>query len=434
MSFRGEDGDLKCPIPGFQTPEAKNNSRFNNRDDSPPTTPANNAGNKIIDICLKSDIDDSNKNAVPGIATPTSTECNRRSNSFGFGFSPITPSTNPVSPQALAKTYCLKNDDELSLNIIMEKFTVSPELYNLELEKAIGKGSVANVFQGKLGFKNHFSQVVAVKVPLILKNIKYIKREALIFLKFKEFFESSHNDDSFNLSGSPFINCFGIFNISKTISSNNSNIILPSLLLEKADCDLETYIKTGASIGNLQLWWKLANTLISALVYLKKLNLVHCDFKTSNILMVNVGGGNGNGNGSAVEFKVSDFTSSISKEEQQNPQFQSTVNTTLQFCAPELLSLPIRSPPDFNTDLYAVGAILLHMATGKEPYFGYTNNITQLMLYVKKNYILKCLDFDSSKLLQENKQIFKIIEMILTQRCNLKEVIDYIKSLDIPTT
>lgn len=295
-------------------------------------------------------------------------------------------------------------------------YDLSESDYSITLGKVIGKGAFSVVCNGILEHQTTSdSFVVALKIPRSSRQVKVLEREMKCYSSLIDFLDTEE--------GSPIIDCYGFYTITrKDYARCPLNEEVPSLVLENMDGTLEDYITSiklrqeepmsGCFIG-IDAWTKLAKSLIKALVIFKKTNMVHCDLKSSNILFKD----------DELQFKVCDFTSSgnihsIARDHRENK----VVSTTLQFCSPELMETP-GSAPDFQSDLYAVGLILLHAATGFPPYFG-ISNVTRLMMCVQKGAVFETLDPVGMKRVLRDRCVHHLLEKILVKRCTIDEIKD----------
>lgn len=94
---------------------------------------------------------------------------------------------------------------------------------------------------------------------------------------------------------------------------------------------------------------RIAKTVLQALVHAHGRGILHCDLKPANILL--------DGN---YEPRICDFGQSRLSDE-QSPSLG-----TLYYMAPEQADL--QAVPDARWDVYALGALLYHMLSGKAPY------------------------------------------------------------------
>ncbi|OWB58253.1 kinase activity protein [[Candida] boidinii] len=178
-------------------------------------------------------------------------------------------------------------------------------------------------------------------------------------------------------------------------------------------------------IGNKN-FWKLAKILIEGLIILQKINYIHCDLKSLNIL-VNLNNNNEEeeeviNNNLDFEFKIIDFTSAISINELN--ESTKLPDMTIQFTAPELINLNSKILPSINTDLFSVGLILLHASIGLPPYYN-INTPYHLIDLVSNLKIFDILERESLNILNNNLIIKELLFMIIIKRSNLNDVIDY---------
>ncbi|AOA64784.1 Putative protein kinase [Komagataella phaffii CBS 7435] len=283
---------------------------------------------------------------------------------------------------------------------------IDERLYSVKIGRLVGTGGDSRIFDctltGNVPNIPLPREPLVIKIPLNKYGCRYIEREAQVLSKL--------NGDT------RFLHSYGLYNLSsKEYPRCPKDTQFPSLVLPKMDTDLENFINSldadehveGVFIGK-DRWWSLATCLFQGLLSMELSGIVHCDLKTSNILM------------KGESFSIADFSSArfyysspVDKEQRG----------TLTFTAPELLKLDAE-PPSFHTDLFSAGLILLHAATGKEPYSGIHNN-TQLMLLAKTGAIWKLLDPESLSRLNEDSNIYKMLHMILVERCQLHQLQSY---------
>lgn len=256
---------------------------------------------------------------------------------------------------------------------------------DVAIGRQLGHGSNAKVFECNLN-----GQLTVIKTPLNPRKSKILKREALILSK---------------LHSPSIVTLYGV-----------QDTDLFSIILEKMEIDLHSYLDTALNTARTDhmlttdlvigdYWFSLYNSLIKGLQYLEECHVIHCDLKSCNILL----------NTTDMTFKICDFSSAkFEGEVSNNPE------TTLQFLAPELLNLSNKSNHNYSTDLYSLGLILLHAATGRQPYEGFlTQGLTRLIHLIKENSVFKVLDSQSSAILQQNPDVLEILNKILIQRFDL---------------
>lgn len=171
-------------------------------------------------------------------------------------------------------------------------------------------------------------------------------------------------------------------------------------------------------VGKL-MWLQWTLRLCSALDFLKTKNVVHCDLKTDNILVSNPSSAHPN-------VIIADFSSAHTVDELTRDSLHiSNTAFSFEFCAPELLSNPDLAP-SFSTDLYSLGLILLHVATGNEPYHRAVKSFTQKLIWAKQGAALKsCSPQDINRL----SSIIQIIHCFLSTRTGLDQIISQVTQM-----
>lgn len=106
--------------------------------------------------------------------------------------------------------------------------------------------------------------------------------------------------------------------------------------------------------------------VLSALIYLNSVNRIHCDIKPENILLRPKTDGQ-------VDYVLIDLGAACFLREAQEGQH---VTGTPAYIAPER----IKNRFFFNSDLYSLGVIAFEMCTGKRPFTGTVDELTQANL------------------------------------------------------
>lgn len=136
---------------------------------------------------------------------------------------------------------------------------------------------------------------------------------------------------------------------------------IPGLLLPRFDVTLQTYYTNFALTRDN--WWELAAQMAAVLRHLRDKKIVHSDIKTANILV----------DTARNAFYLADFTSAFIADSTANNSGQLAVNSTMEYCPPELLSSSSASPATstisyYQADLYSMALCLLSYITKCEPY------------------------------------------------------------------
>ncbi|KAH3687733.1 hypothetical protein WICPIJ_001284 [Wickerhamomyces pijperi] len=289
--------------------------------------------------------------------------------------------------------------------------------YSYQLNRnVIGEGSFANVHTCKVVGAGELTATFTVKIPKSKRMVKQIYKELLNYKVISDYLF----DSGLNPIESPFMNCYGLAFTTNFINYNKRDV-LPCLISSCLDSDLRllsySMLKNRESLTDLAigstLWWSLAKDLIDGLTIMKECKLVHSDFKSSNILY----------DSNTQSFKICDLTSAISEEDLINTTFEN-FEVSLQYCAPEMLLQ--QSSPNYSTDLYAVGLILLSAAIGSEPYHeilkSRNNSLIFLNECIKKNKVLDVLGVEQHNILQANEKEHKLIRSILVDRLGLEDL------------
>ncbi|KAH3669055.1 hypothetical protein OGAPHI_001651 [Ogataea philodendri] len=323
----------------------------------------------------------------------------------------------PEIPKTSSKTnspvpYKLKTEH-------LESFVLSPEVFEIKLDKMIGKGSNSYVHLATLATRevNSVAMNIAIKIPTAKNKVKLLERETEFMLTLRDYRDSKwfrkFGDSSF-----PFVDAYGLYYLSKSqFPMMKKTDTLPCLLMKNYDTDLYKFINekkqttqaTEPAIG-LDNWYQLLDFILKGLQVLQDIGAVHCDIKTDNILV-------GTTLGPRPIFKFIDFTSSskiIDIHEQ--PEM------TLQFTPPELLKDQTKLP-DYATDLYSAGLVLLQAATGLPPYSGYDYDPYYLISLVKEGKVFELLTREETNRITGNSHVHQILDAILLKRRSLEEVI-----------
>lgn len=343
---------------------------------------------------------------------------------------PITPitsqfSTNSKKPPYFQKTtrtkYPLKDSQ-------LEKFVLNPSIFYLHLDERIGRGGNAFVYSCELSTIESMDKSfnIAIKIPSAKNKVKYIIQEAKFSLKLREY-----QNEWFELENRlyPFIDCYGLYYLNKEqFPLYKPTDEFPCLLLKKMSKGLPEFIKSQITLKNtdaklpLVLWWKLCQVLLDALTILKRLNCVHCDLKTENILVLDHDARREN-----IEdtiFKVSDFSSATSID-----NMTKRPDMTLQYTAPELLDFAANRLPTFQTDLFSAGLILLEAATGSVPYSTAGDDHFYLLTVIKEGHVLDWMSAEDKNIVQSHPEIAHILQMMLVDRSDVETVATYVHTL-----
>ncbi|KAG7699156.1 hypothetical protein KL933_001706 [Ogataea haglerorum] len=301
----------------------------------------------------------------------------------------------------------------------LENFVLSSAVFEIKLDRLLGKGSNSYVHLATLSTREakNMAMQFAIKIPTAKNKVKLIEKETEFLLLLKDYRDNTwyrkYGDKPF-----PFVEAYGLYYLDKTqFPMIKKTDLLPCLLLKNSDTDLFRFINERREITDayepavgLTSWFCLFNFLLNVLQVLQDLEAVHCDIKTDNILVEDV-------SAPVPVFKLIDFTSSARITDiHEQPEM------TLQFTAPELLK-DQRKLPDFSTDLYSAGLVLLHAATGSAPYHGYDYDPYYLITLVKEGKVLELLTREESNRMMGNPQVREILKLILVKRCTLEELL-----------
>lgn len=307
----------------------------------------------------------------------------------------------------------------------LEDYIIDPNFkFDIQSNAVIGKGSFSTVLKAKSN-----NNVYAIKIPTSSRNSRPIYREALNYRIISSYLQLH----DFNCDEFPILNVYGLTYLTKTTYPKlRAKEVAPCLVSTSMSSNLEMLIKrstgngTSLRIGE-DLWWKLAKELVMGLIVLKDCEIIHSDLKTSNILF----------DANNEEFKIADFTSAglkndIVDEFNAKAQCGLSIDITLQYAAPELLNNS-NTPPSFQTDLYAVGLILLCAAIGQEPYSevirdSNRSSFIYLTECIKKNKVLDMLSDEGYKILHSNPNAYNLIKSILIDRVDLGQVISIVSN------
>lgn len=326
--------------------------------------------------------------------------------SYTGTMSPITPVQNAVTfpQQQKFNRYPLGNDPKLN------RFVLNEQAFILTLNNQMGSGGSSYVYDCTLGVVNDPSSKthLAIKIPIGKSKCKSIIREASFSLLIREKVQGL----------SPFIECLGIYYLNKeTFPLFRRMDELPCLLLKKMDTDLFSFInerqsKRGPEDLKLkrEWWWSLFRTLMNSLKILKDIKMVHCDFKTENVMI------KFKEDDITPEFKVIDFSSveAIGSDGEMP-------DLTYLFSAPELLKYDTKDRPNYQTDLFSVGLILLNAATGSLPYSTASHDQFYQLLAAQGGKPFEWITPEDSLVLKSNPAETQILENILVGRFPLEE-------------
>lgn len=336
--------------------------------------------------------------------------------------SPLTPQTPYLSDFPTKKSYISPETEQLS------GFVLSPDVFSLELDDQIGKGSNAYVYASKLSAvdqpNNSFN--VAVKIPTAKNKRSYIMKEAKFAIKLREYQDVWFATETRIY---PFIEIYGIYYMDKSMFSLfTSYEKYPCLIMKKMVIGLRQYIDLHIPEGNspklnIGLWWKLCQTLLDSLSILKHLNSVHCDLKTDNIMIYEYNPASGDILENTV-FKVIDFSSASDIHE-----MTTTPDMTLQFTAPELLNFREKKLPNFESDMYSAGLILLEAFTGKPPYASAGYDHFYLLSVIQEGRVFDWISAEDKTLLKSYPEVEKVLDMMINQRVDADIISDCICKL-----
>ncbi|KAG7902418.1 hypothetical protein KL925_001691 [Ogataea polymorpha] len=301
----------------------------------------------------------------------------------------------------------------------LEDFVLSSTVFEIKLDSLLGKGSNSYVHLATLSTREtkNMAMQFAIKIPTAKNKVKLIEKETEFLLLLRDYRDNTwyrkYGDKPF-----PFVDAYGLYYLDKTqFPMLKKTDLLPCLLLKNSDTDLFRFINERRELTDayepaigLKNWFCLFNFLLDVLQVLRDLEAVHCDIKTDNILVENL-------SISEPAFKLIDFTSSAKIVDiHEQPEM------TLQFTAPELLK-DQNKIPDFSTDLYSSGLVLLHAATGSAPYHGYDYDPYYLITLVKEGKVLELLTREELNRMTGNSQVQEILNLILVKRCTLEELL-----------
>lgn len=274
------------------------------------------------------------------------------------------------SPENLALMFRLSNTvpsleflDEFLMGILLAPqmdFLSNPS-YSLPSNKLVGQGSYSYVYSisSTTSSRPNNDSGFVLKFAKSRHKSKVILQEALT-LAYLQYVSPSTNE-------SHIIPFYGLTYITKShFRRLRSNECVPGLILPK--CEMSLYhFNTSVShklspIEKRKTWWKLLKQMLEALESLKANGIIHGDIKTANILITGTPVLD-EGHCDDFQFYLADFTSAFHIN--QSP---TDLNTTAEYCAPELIDNSSDHVPTFETDLYAVGLCLLSFISHHEPY------------------------------------------------------------------
>lgn len=203
----------------------------------------------------------------------------------------------------------------------------------------LGHGSYSYVYE--IAGRN-----LAIKFPPSKRKSKVIINEAKVL-------SYLYNDtDEKDKHIVPFL---GISYINKSHYRRlRSNEFVPGIIMPKFNMNLQQFYKTQKDNVIHENWWKLTVQILTCLDFLKSKRVIHGDIKTANILV-----------DANFDFFLADFTSVKRLSNNDTNKASPSMNTTMEYCAPEMIKNSIET---FDTDLYALGLCLLSVITKNEPY------------------------------------------------------------------
>ncbi|CAI1779534.1 hypothetical protein SEUBUCD646_0P03730 [Saccharomyces eubayanus] len=239
-------------------------------------------------------------------------------------------------------------------------FLSNPD-YILPSNKLVGQGSYSYVYT----ISSTISSASSKDLPFVLKfaksqhKSKLVLQEALT-LAYLQYVSPSTSD-------SHIIPFYGLTYINKShFRRLRSNERVPGIILPKCEMNLYDFNSTVSDklspIGKKEIWQKLLIQMVNALRTLKRNGIIHGDIKTANILLTTKPTLN-EGYSNNFDFYLADFTSAFHIN-----QLPTDLNTTVEYCAPELIDSSFDHVSTFETDLYAVGLCLLSFISQHEPY------------------------------------------------------------------
>ncbi|GMM27927.1 putative protein kinase [Martiniozyma asiatica (nom. inval.)] len=293
-------------------------------------------------------------------------------------------------------------------NTLLDQYVLSPDLFSLTLDKQIGQGGSAYVYQCQLSPIDDASSVLnlAIKIPQGKFKAKSIVQEASFALLLKQQI-SLYNNTHIPF---PFIDYLGIYYLNKeTFPKFRRNDELPCLLMPIMSLSLSAYIEQKPLIPEktrlpLKEFWQLYHTLIEAILILNRMKAAHADIKPDNILITF------NEVTQQPEFKLIDFSSaSIVSEYTEMPDI------TYNFTAPELMQNGAKVRPNTSSDLFSVGLVLLFAATGEIPYAAASHDFHYLINAVQSGDVLSWINVESRAILHKNVEVATTIEKLISR-------------------
>lgn len=278
--------------------------------------------------------------------------------SLGFLQNDLSVVHNPAMQEVLLR--CYEGQPGLVANALYGSGRY--DLYRnqfIKVGKMLDRGSAAYIFE----LIDNTGLEMVVKCPTSKRKTQQILKEAMILRVLQH--PQNH-----------IVPFEGITYMNKGhMRQLRSSETVPALVLKRFDMNLNRFISIYHKTLDIgvakQIWWSLFKNLLFALSYMKTKNIIHGDIKTSNVLL-NIPKTNGIEN---AQFYLADFTSAEIIPEQDNQDFNPQIETTLEYCAPELIGAfdinvetDAKNRPSTETDLYAVGLCLMSFVTGFEPF------------------------------------------------------------------
>ncbi|CAN6598960.1 hypothetical protein TRVA0_001S06568 [Trichomonascus vanleenenianus] len=248
--------------------------------------------------------------------------------------------------------------------------------------RVVGRGSFCTVQEAQ----NERGGVLAVKLPS-RKNVRdVIKREARILSY---------------VFANPGTSAPGIAVFHGIITVDGSEL---GLVLNYYPKTVKSFIQSTPSVYNShdvytgkRLWVSWAIQLCHGLRFLQQKGVVHGDIKSDNIFL-----------DSMLNPFIGDFSSARRIRYSQSakryvydddtPGLKQESAFSIQYSAPELLS-DKANRPTFASDLFSLGLVLFHAASGSEPYSAATKNIAQKLIWARKGAVLTyCSDEEMTRI------------------------------------
>lgn len=201
---------------------------------------------------------------------------------------------------------------------------------------------------------------------------------------------------------------------------------IPGLVLQLYPQTLKNHLNSGFSIfDNIyvgkELWLKWAKQLVKGLQVIQQKNIIHCDIKSDNIFLDKDLNAHIGDFSSAKFGPIGDDDDYYYYSHTKGDDSGDEKSFSVQFSAPELLSNDKSAKPSFSSDIYSLGLVLLHVATGNEPYQLASKSIAQKLIWAKRGTPLL---YGSDEDIMRQQPVQHILELFIKDRADLSVILE----------